>query len=523
MLSGPWFPVDLKLDGVADAVAELQFNTPDQLTGHAHITLPPGVISYPLLAGERDRWDYRGGTVNVTVNQQGLEASSRIAMANGDQFQGHLALPGAKLLALDSRTQTLQADAKLDVHDLGLIEALVPDVQDLKGKVEVSFSATGTLAQPRLSGHANLQNGALRIPRLGLKIEQLGLKSQTDGFEKLNFQLDARSGEGHLTIHGHTILNRNTGWPTTVDIKGKTFEVSHTPVAHIVVSPELQATLQNRTIKIKGVVHTPYARLQPKDVTTAARVSDDAVIVGVEQQVEEKWSIFTKVQLTLGERVSFFGFGFEGRFGGSLLLEDEPGQPTKATGEINVPEGRYRAYGQHLNVEHGRLLYTGGPLTNPGLDLRAVRKINNVTAGLKVRGSLNQPLVELFSIPAMGQTDILSYLLLGRPLETASSKEGSMMAKAALALGLSSGDRMARSLGDRFGLDEMRVESSESGEQASLVIGRYLSPKLYVSYGVGLIESFNTFSVRYQISKKWQLKGESGEHQGADFLYTIER
>jgi translocation and assembly module TamB len=69
----------------------------------------------------------------------------------------------------------------------------------------------------------------------------------------------------------------------------------------------------------------------------------------------------------------------------------------------------------------------------------------------------------------------------------------------------------------------MRVESSEGSEQASLVMGRYLSPKLYVSYGVGLIEAFNTFTVRYQISDKWQLKGESGEYHGADILYTIER
>ena len=157
------------------------------------------------------------------------------------------------------------------------------------------------------------------------------------------------------------------------------------------------------------------------------------------------------------------------------------------------------------------------------MDLRAVRKTGTVTSGLKVKGSLKKPQVELFSIPAMGQTDTLAYLLLGRPIETTTGKDGEMMAKAALALSLIGGDTLARTLGERFGLDDMRVESSSSGDQASLVIGRYLSPKLYIGYGVGLIESFNTFNVRYQISDKWQLKGESGENQGADILYTIER
>jgi translocation and assembly module TamB len=55
------------------------------------------------------------------------------------------------------------------------------------------------------------------------------------------------------------------------------------------------------------------------------------------------------------------------------------------------------------------------------------------------------------------------------------------------------------------------------------MIGRYLSPKLYVSYGIGLIGTTNSINLRYQISDKWQLKGVSGEHQGADLIYTIER
>ncbi len=98
-----------------------------------------------------------------------------------------------------------------------------------------------------------------------------------------------------------------------------------------------------------------------------------------------------------------------------------------------------------------------------------------------------------------------------------------MMANAALALGLSGGDQIARSIGDRFGFDEMRIESDSTGDQASLVVGRYLSPRLYVGYGIGLIESINTFNLRYQISDRWQLEAESGTDQGADLFYRFER
>lgn len=523
MLFKPWLPADMTLDGVADANANFQFQPPTALLGEARIEFPAGAVSYPLIEGERDRWAYRSGVMTLLLDEQGLQSESRFIMSNDDQLYIKAGLPGAQLLALNHQQQPLQAEARMSVRDLGIVEALVPEVQNFQGELALNLSATGTLAQPRVSGSAELLNGGLRIPRLGLTIDQLSLKSQSSGFENVTYRIDARSGDGTINVTGKTALDSATGWPSEVTIKGNEFEVSRIPEARVLISPDLQLTSSRRKINIKGSVHIPYAKLQPKDITTAARVSDDAVIVGGEQVKEEKWLISTKVRLTLGERVNFFGYGFEGRFGGSLLLQDEPGQLTSATGEITIPEGRYRAYGQRLDVEHGRLLYTGGPLTNPGIDLRAVRHVNNVTAGLNVKGSLNRPQIELFSIPAMGQTDTLAYIMLGHPIENSSGEEGAMMAKAALALGLSGGDRLARSLGERFGLDEMRVESSDNGDQASLVMGRYLSPKLYISYGVGLIESFNTLSVRYQIAEQWQLKAESGEYQGADIFYTIER
>ena len=521
MIFSPWLPLDLKLEGVTDATAD--FTLSSQLKGQSHIKLLPGTVSYSLLSGEREQLKYRNGTIDVTLNDQGLEASSELNISDADTFKGHLTLPNVKLPALDSNKQMLLATTQLKLHNLGLLETFIPEVEDLKGEVGFNFAISGTLAQPKLKGSAQLYNGSVRIPRLGLSIEQLTMNGHSDSFDNLNFKLSAHSGEGQIKINGQTKLDRYSGWPTSISITGENFEVAHIPVSHLLVSPELQLNLRKHTIKITGKVDIPYAKLHPKDITTAERISNDVVIIGSEKINEEKWLIHTKVRLILGDRVHFSGFGFDGRFAGNLLLEDEPNQPTKATGEIKIPEGRYDAYGQNLRVENGKLLFSGGPVTNPGLDIRAVRQIDTVTAGLKVRGSLNQPKIELFSIPAMGQTDTLSYLILGRPIEKATDDEGEMMAKAALTLSLIGGDRLARTLGQRFGFDEMRVESSNSGNQASLVIGRYLSPKLYIGYGVGLIESVNTFNVHYKITDKWQLKGESGENQGADILYTIER
>jgi len=526
MVFSTWLPAGMELSGVANGRAELELEAPDKLSAHARIDLPPGDASYPLLEGEGARWEYDSGHVEISVNEQGVTATSDLDLTSGEQFHSQFALPGANLLALDDEHQPLKASARITSQRLRLIEILVPDIYDVRGEVDLNMSATGTLAQPKLSGQFNLLNGSLQIPKLGLTINQINLKSQSDAFEKFNFILDAQSGEGNLTIQGQTTLDRKAGWPTEASVKAKEFEISRIPEARVLVSPDLQIKLQKRTIDIRGDVRIPYAKLQPKDLSSAAKTSKDAVIIASQEEIEETWAINTQVRVTLGENVTFYGFGFDGRFDGSVLLKDQPGQLTKATGEIGIPEGRYQAYGQQLDIEHGRLIFTGGPANNPGLDLRAVRHVNEVTAGLRVRGNLSQPQIELFTIPAMGQTDALSYLLLGRPIENTSEEEGNTMATTALALGMSGGNELGRKISDVIGVDEVRVDSSSSSsnsEQASLTVGHYLSPKLYVSYGLGLVEAFNTFTVRYKLSEKWQLVGESGENTGADVLYIIER
>jgi len=319
------------------------------------------------------------------------------------------------------------------------------------------------------------------------------------------------------------MLDPGRGWPSSFTMEGQDFEVARIPEALVTVSPDLRVTVDRRNIDITGDLLLPYAKLQPRDISTATRVSNDTVVIGSEQPEEQRWLVSTRVRLTLGKEVTFSGFGFDGQLGGRLLIDDAPDKLSLGTGEINIREGQYSAYGQRLDVDKGRLLFGGGALDNPGLDLRAQRQVNEVTVGLQVSGRLRQPTVELFSIPAMGETDMLSYLLFGQPLQSSSSSEGATMAQAALALRLAGGDDLVRRLGSEFGFDEAHIESKESGDEAALVVGRYLSPKLYVSYGVGLVESINSLNLRYQLAERWHLEAESGEFQGADLFFTIER
>jgi translocation and assembly module TamB len=72
------------------------------------------------------------------------------------------------------------------------------------------------------------------------------------------------------------------------------------------------------------------------------------------------------------------------------------------------------------------------------------------------------------------------------------------------------------------GIEDVSVEQNLSNE-TSLVLGKYLSPRLYVSYGISLAESINTLKMRYTLNDHWTIRSEVGEARGADLVYTIEK
>lgn len=517
-----YLPEDIHLQGRGELSASLQ-KTAATTSGQARVGLAAGRLSFPIYTGEQSDWNFHSGRAVINLDEQGLTAQTQITVNDSDHVNARVVLPHFHLARIDPEQQNIEGHARLTMTELNLLDLLVPDSHISAGSINGELTLAGTLAEPRFDGHVSLENGAVAIPRLGLMLKPVSIQGQTDVVNQLRFSADADSGDGHLHISGHTDLARQQGWPTSLHVNGEAFEISHIPEARVLVSPDLDLSLDRHKVKLSGSIQIPYARLQQKNTVSTAQVSDDAVIVNAERPPEPRWQLSANVRVKLGDQVRYSGFGFQGRMIGALDVKTEPGQLTTATGELAVAEGYYLAYRQRLDIERGRLIYTGGPLSNPGLDLRAVRHINDVTAGLKVHGSLTHPRLELFSEPAMEQNNILAYLLLGHPLASSTGEEGALLANAALALGNGGGRQLAQSIERLFNLDEMRIESNVAGDQYSVVIGKHLSPRLYVSYGVGQVDVLNTFNIRYQISDKWQLTAENGEHEGADLLYTIER
>ena len=183
-----------------------------------------------------------------------------------------------------------------------------------------------------------------------------------------------------------------------------------------------------------------------------------------------------------------------------------------------------RPTARKLDIERGRLQFKDGPLNDPIIDLRAVKSFPDITAGVNVRGTLRQPRLTFFSDPPVSQSQIVSLLIAGGSLDTVqNAPEGQARSSAARNSALLQGSAMVfQQFGSKVGLDDVSVESDINND-TSLVLGRYLSPRLYVSYGVSLVESINTIKARYTLGDHWTIRTEAGTNQSADLVYTIER
>ena len=160
---------------------------------------------------------------------------------------------------------------------------------------------------------------------------------------------------------------------------------------------------------------------------------------------------------------------------------------------------------------------------DPVLDVRAERDVGDVTAGIAVTGRASRPQADVWSDPAMDQSEALAYLALGRPLSTVTGDESRQLDAASAALSAGS-SLLASQLGARIGLDDAGVTQSRALGGSVLGVGKYLSPKLYVGYGVSLLGTGQVLTLKYLLRKGFDIEVESSTVENrASVNWRLER
>ncbi|MBN8736822.1 MAG: translocation/assembly module TamB domain-containing protein [Xanthomonadales bacterium] len=506
----------LQASGDISGSGQLTIAANGALEGRATLAAGAGRVAFasnadqPLLA-------WSSITLDASAAGSDQHATLHGALADGGHLDGVVDVRGS--------ARALGGNIDVDLRSLAFLGALSTEIANVQGSLTGSLQLAGTLAAPQFQGRIQTHGFAAELPRAGLKLHdgQFAISGDPQGHLAIAGQI--ASGTGVLHVDGSTGLAADA--PLTLGIKGDNVLVADIPAARVVASPHLLVTRANGVFALTGSVAIPSAKVEAEKLPGQgpAQASPDIVIVDAPPAAPvAPLAMNADIEVKLGDDVKMHGYGLDGSVHGQLAVQVRPTQTATGRGEIRVA-GKYEAYGQNLNIERGRLLFAGTPLDNPGLDIRAVRQIRSqdITVGLSVRGTAQRPVLTVFSDPAMEQAEALSYLVTGRPLNALKSGEGDTLNTAAQALGGLAGDRLAKSIGSRLGLDA-GVSSSEALGGSAFTAGKYLSPRLFLSYGVGLFTPGQVITLRYTLNRFLQFEAENATTGNrASFNYKIEK
>ena len=438
------------------------------------------------------------------------------------------------------RTAPLAWTAQLDVPDLRLMRPFIPVGTRADARLNAQLTGSGSLAAPRIDGRIDADAIRFAMPEAGIAISDGTLKLILAD-DRVRVQEGELKGQsGRIVVSGEAQLKNPQAGLT---LNFEKFAATNRSDRRVVVSGITRLNLDPKRLQLTGELKADRARLEMPEASRPT-LSSDVVVVGQpprEKTAAQRIPLELDLKLNLGDDFLFKGAGLDARLGGQLrvftvnavLRQDRPegerpaaspARVLRGEGRIQVEEGRYAAYAQTLDIERGVLSFVG-PIDNPGLDVLAVRKTPTVKVGVQVRGTLQRPLVTLYSDPALPDTEKLAWLVLGHGLGNGGQQEFALLQIAAGALlSQSESVNLQAQLADALRIDSFGVRAGEGEDLATTVVsvGKRLSSRATLSYEQSLDGLNQVVKVLYQLSPHVRLEAGTGQQSSFDAFYTRE-
>ena len=454
-----------------------------------------------------------GGRVGSPTIAATLNGTSNYGTAEGTVNIGQ----GASM-----DTAPLSGKLNLNVADLEVFRNFLPVGQTVKGRLNAAVSLGGRVSDPQLSGTLNGENLYYRNQTQGLILDNGVLRSHLQGQRWIIDSLKFHKG-GTLELKGSVNL-ANADPDVDVDVVFDKYDTLSRPNRRLRLSGSAKVQYnQARGFILNGTLGSDYGMFGSQK-SSMPSLDDDVVVLGEEKkQTAAVTPINLNLTLNLNDNIRFVGYGADITIGGKLTITSRPGEAIQGVGTVKVVKGRYKAYGQDLDITKGTVSFVG-PLNNPNLNIRAERRLSPVGAGVEVLGSLNNPRVTLVAKEAMSEKDKLSWLILNRASSGSDGDNAALSAAAGALLAGQVNDRLG--LVDDLGITSQRSRNAQTGElnpaEQVLTVGKQFTNNLYAGYEYGLSSAEQSVKLVYQLTRAIQAVARVGSRSyGGELKYTI--
>jgi translocation and assembly module TamB len=496
----------------------------------------------------------RGGDVTVEIGKalasMGItDLSARADFSAGNRLNATVHAQASRIGVIDAEAHTTLAmnNGVLGVNDeaplSGNINANVPSLKTtgglfgptyvLDGHLALKLALGGTVAKPNLSGSLVGDGLSATMVDLGVQLKdgviRIALSQNLVDFQQVEFH----GASGTLRATGRVRLDGSEP-DLTASIVADKLELFAAPDRNLSLSGS--ATVANGghlgAMDINGKFTVDHALFDMPE-SAAPKLGDDVVIVRPDGTVPgelkpgviaankpvSRFAPHASIDINLGNSFRFRGQGADLGLTGKITALSAPDVPLRAVGDVRVtPGSTYTAFGRKLNIENGFFTFNG-PVANPGINILAMRRNQQVEAGVQVTGTVNAPVAKLISEPSVPDNEKLSWLLFGHGTDQGNNLgQQSAMTTALALLGNTQGKRIAQT----FGLDEFSIGTSDVGltDPQVVMVSKAINQWLVLGYEQGLQSASNAVKATLNLTRYWSVVAYGGTFQGMNLLYT---
>ena len=477
------------------------------------------------------------------------DISARADFTGGNRLNATLHAQATRIGVIDANVHTtlVARDGVLTVADeaplSGAIEANVPTLRTtggllgptylLDGHLGLKLTIAGIVAKPTVSGMLTGDALSITVIDQGVQLKdgviRIALSENLVDLQQVEFH----GASGTLRATGKVRLDQQQP-DLTASIIADKLELFASPDRQLQLSGS--ASVANAGLQggmaIDGKFTVDHALFDLPE-QSAPSLGDDVVIVRPDGTVkgEDQKLVATgdkpvgafapraNIDINLGQNFRFRGAGADLGLAGTITAMSAPNMPLRAIGNVRVtPGSTYTAFGRKLGIENGFFTFNG-PVANPGINILAMRRNQEIEAGVQVTGTVQSPNAKLISEPNVPDNEKLSWLLFGHGTDQGNNiGQQSAMTNALALLGSSQGKRIAQT----FGLDEFSIGTSEVGltDPQVVMLSKAINERLVLGYEQGLQSASNAIKATLNLSRFWSVAAYGGTFQGMDLLYT---
>jgi translocation and assembly module TamB len=530
------------------------------------------------VTAERSRGDLRIQTDSASGQSTaaGLRQAKVFLRVQNEQLQAELNWDSAQMGQAQAKLQSqlnrtpdgwqwaeqapLSGSVQASLPQIGAWSVLAPPGWRVQGTLDANLTLSGTRSQPQWQGRLQADQLAAKSAVQGIEFSQGQMQARLQGqslvLERLSLRGAGAQG-GELQARGQVQFNTNTNntpparaqtnplrWADlALQIEAKTLRVSNRADRRLSVSGDVTARMAQGQLQLRGGLKADQALFILPEGSTP-RLGEDVVVFrpGMGElnlsalnapadpnAPSNSWLGVpdVRVMLDLGQDFQLQGQGLSTRLAGQVELLSNAstrGLP-RLNGLVRTDGGRYKAYGQQLNIDTGVLRFNG-PYDNPSLDIIALRPNLPQKVGVQITGTALLPRIRLYADPDLPDADKLAWLVLGRSAANGGA-ESAVLQQAAVALLSGNGKTLTRELANSLGLDEISLASGSRSDAtatgAAVTLGKRLSKDFYLAYETSLSGAFGSLYIFYDLSRRLTLRAQAGEQSALDLIFTVRR